>query len=317
MAETFFAPAEEAAPRRRPLLGYAMVWTAAALFALNGTVSKVVLASGISPVELTEARSAGAFLAFAVVLALTRPAALRVSLRELRFLAAFGIAGVASVQWLYFVAIERLPVGIALLIQYIGPLLVALWARFVMHEHVRRRVWVALVLALTGLSLIVDVWSGRLELDEVGVVAALGAAVAYAAYVLMAERGVRTRDPVSLSCYGFLFAALFWLVVAPPWEFPLGRTADDVSLLGHLERFHAPVWLLMLVVIVLGTAVSFGLIVAALRHVPATRVGIIAMLEPVAAGLVAYLWLGESLAPGQLLGGAVVLIGIVLAQTAR
>jgi drug/metabolite transporter (DMT)-like permease len=317
VAETFFAPAEEAAPRRRPLLGYTMVWTAAALFAVNGTVSKVVLESGITPVQLTEVRSAGACVAFALALLLMRPGALRVRPAELPFLAAFGIAGVAFVQWLYFVAIHRLPVGIALLIQYIGPLLVALWARFVLHEHVRRRMWVALVLAITGLSLIVEVWTGSLELDELGVLAALGAAVAYAVYVLMAEQGVRTRDPVSLSCYGFLFAALFWLVVAPPWEFPAGRLGDSVSLLGNLERFHAPVWLLTLGVIVLGTTVTFGLIVASLRHVSATRVGIIAMLEPVGAALVAWLWLGETLGAGQLVGGAIVLVGIVLAQTAR
>jgi drug/metabolite transporter (DMT)-like permease len=317
VADALFPASEEAASRRRPLLGYAMVWTAAALFALNGTVSKVVLASGISSVELTQVRSAGAFLGFGLALALVRPRALRVRPRELAFLAAFGVAGVAFVQWFYFVAIHRLPVGIALLIQYLAPLLVALWARFVMHEHVRRRVWVALVLALAGLSLIVDVWSGGIELDEVGVAAALGAAGAYAVYVLTAERGVRRRDPFSLTCYGFLFAALFWTAVAPPWGFALGRVDDDVSLLGNLARFHAPVWLLMLFVVVAGTMVTFGLVVASLRHVPATRVGIVAMLEPVAATLVAWLWLDEALGASQLAGGAIVLVGIVLAQTAR
>jgi drug/metabolite transporter (DMT)-like permease len=317
MAETFFPAPDEAAPRRRPLLGYAMVWTAAALFALNGTVSKVVLASGISSVELTQVRSGGAFAGFALVLALTRPDVLRVPLRELPFLAFFGVAGVAFVQWLYFVAIHRLPIGIALLIQYVAPLLVALYARFVLHEHVRRRVWFALVLALAGLSLIVQVWSGELDLDAVGVAASLGAAGAYAVYVLTAERGVRRRDPVSLSCYGFLFAAAFWLVVQPLWRFPAGRVDDEVSLLGNLDRFDAPVWLLMLFVVVVGTMVTFGLIVASLRHISATRVGIVAMLEPVAAALVAYLWLGESLGTAELTGGAIVLLGIVLAQTAR
>jgi drug/metabolite transporter (DMT)-like permease len=187
----------------------------------------------------------------------------------------------------------------------------------VLREPVRRRIWVALVLALTGLSLIVDVWSGGVRLDDLGVAAALGSAAAYAVYVLTAERGVRRRDPFSLSCYGFLFAALFWLAVTPLWRFPFGRVDDDVSLLGNLERFHAPVWLLLLFVVVAGTMVTFALVVAALRHVSATRVGIVAMLEPVAAALVAWLWLGESLGGAQLAGGAIVLTGIVLAQTAR
>jgi drug/metabolite transporter (DMT)-like permease len=236
--------------------------------------------------------------------------------RELPYLVAFGVAGVALVQWLYFVSIGRLPIGIALLIEYIAPILIAIWAWAVFKEPIRRRIWAALVLALAGLSLVVEVWGG-LSLDGVGVAASLAAAGAYAVYVLMAERAVTRRDPASLTCYGFLFAALFWLLVQPLWRFPGGRLDDDVSLLGHLERFSLPVWLLMLYVVVAGTMVTFLLVAAALRHISATRVGIIAMLEPVAASAVAFLWLGESFGTAQLTGGAVVLAAILLAQTAR
>jgi drug/metabolite transporter (DMT)-like permease len=317
MAEPILSAPGKPGAHPHPLLGYAMVWTAATLFAVNGTVSKVVLSSGISPVELTEIRSLGAFAGFAVVLALRRPRALRVGRRELPFLVLFGVTGLAFVQWFYFVSIHRLPVGIALLIQYIAPLLVALWARYVFHEAVRRRIWLALALALGGLSLIVEVWGGQLELDGVGVAAALAAAGAFAVYVLAAERGLRSRDAISLSCYGFLFAGAFWAVVHPLWRFPAGRLDDRVSLLGNLDRFDAPVWLLVAFVVGVGSMLSFALIVSALHHVPATRVGIVAMLEPVVAALVAYLWLGEELDSIQLLGGMLVLIAIVLAQTAR
>jgi drug/metabolite transporter (DMT)-like permease len=92
---------------------------------------------------------------------------------------------------------------------------------------------------------------------------------------------------------------------------------DSVSLLGHLERFSLPVWLLLLYIVVAGTMVTFLLVAAALRHISATRVGIVAMLEPVAASAVAFVWLGESFGTAQLLGGAIVLTGILLAQTAR
>jgi drug/metabolite transporter (DMT)-like permease len=302
---------------RRPLLGYAMVWTAAILFAVNGTVSKVVLQSGISSVELTQARSTGAFLGFALVLLVTAPGRLRVARRELPFLIAFGITGVAFVQWLYFVSIERLPIGIALLIEYVAPLLVALFAWRVLHEPVRRRIWAALVLALAGLGLVVQVWSERLVLDGLGLVAAMAAAVAYAAYILLAEHGVKRRDPISLSCYGFGFAALFWFGVQPLWRFPAGRLDDSVSLLGGLAGADAPVVLLVLFVVVVGTMTTFGLVVAALRHLPATRVGLVAMLEPVVASVVAWLWLDEVLAAPQLAGGLVVIAAILLAQTAR
>ncbi|MBD0338446.1 MAG: EamA family transporter [Thermoleophilia bacterium] len=317
MAEPLIQLPEE--PRvRRPALGYAMVWTAALLFAVNGTVAKVVLESaGLSTVELTQARSTGAFLGFALVLAVTRPRSFRVGRRELLSLSVFGVTGVAFVQWLYFVAIDRLPIGIALLLQYLAPLLVALWARYVLREPVRRRIWAALALALAGLSLIVQVWAGGLALDGVGVAAALGAAGAYALYVLMAERAVARRDPISVACYGFLFAAAFWFAVQPLWEFPLGRLGAETSLLGNLAGTSLPAWLLVAFVVVGGTIASFGLIVTALRHVPATRVAIVAMLEPVAATAVAWVWLGETLGPEQLAGGAIVLAAIVLAQTSR
>jgi drug/metabolite transporter (DMT)-like permease len=316
MAEPL-APLPTEQEDRRPLLGYAMVWTAATLFAVNGTVAKVVLESGISSLELTQVRSTGAALGFALVLLVTAPRKLRVGRRELPFLVVFGITGVAFVQWLYFVSIHRLPIGIALLIEYLAPLVVALYVRVVVGRPVRRRIWAALALALAGLALVVEVWSEGLVLDGLGLAAALAAAVAYAAYILMAERGVTRRDPVSLSCYGFLFAALFWLLVQPLWSFPAERLDESVSLLGNLETVSLPVSLLMLFVVVVGTMTTFGLVVSALRHISATRVAIVATLEPVVASVVAWAWLGESLGTAQLTGGAVVLAGIVLAQTAR
>jgi len=309
-------PAPGARPDRNPLRGYVMVTVAAILFAVNGTVSKVILESGVSSPRLSEVRSAGAFVVLAVAVLVFRPAILRIGRRELTFLALFGVAGLVSVQLFYFLAIHRLEIGVALLIQYLAPLLVALWARWVYREHVRRRVWVALVFSLIGLSLIVQVWTG-IELDGLGVVFALLGAVAYATYVLLAEHAVVRRDAFSVSCYGFLFAALFWTLVQPWWSFPAGVVGSDVSLLGNLADAHLPVWLLMAWMIVLGTIVPFALIVAALRHVAATRAGITAMLEPVVASLVAFAWLDESLSAVQLAGGAVVLAGIVLAQTAR
>lgn len=315
MADVAYIPGE-AGRERRPAVGYAMVISAALLFALNGTVSKVVLQSGISSLELTQVRATGAFLGFALVLALTRRQSLRLRLRELPYLVVFGIAGVAMVQWLYFVSIDRLPIGIALLIEYIAPILIALWAWAVFKEPIRRRIWAALALAVVGLSFVVEAWSG-LALDGLGVAAALSAAVAYAVYVLMAEHAVRLRDPASLTAYGFLFAALFWAAVQPLWRFPAGRVDDSVSLLGHLERFSLPVWSLLLYVVVAGTMVTFLLVAAALRHISATRVGIVAMLEPVAASAVAFLWLGESFGAWQLFGGGIVLVAILLAQTAR
>jgi drug/metabolite transporter (DMT)-like permease len=309
--------AAAAEPRlRKPLLGYGMVLAAATLFGVNGAVAKVALASGLTSLRLTEARSLGA-CAGLTLLALARgPRTLRVTRRELPRLALFGVCGVAFVQLFYFLAIHRLEIGIALLIQYLGPLLVAIWARTFGHEHVRRRIWAALALSLAGLTLMVQLWNG-VTLDGLGIAYALVAAVVYAAYLLLAEREVASRDPVSLLAWGFFFATVFWTVVQPWWSFPASRVARTVPLHGHLASWHLPVWALVLWVVVLGSIVPFSLIVAALRHVTATRVGIAAMLEPVVATVVAWAWLEESLTPAQLAGAGVVLAGIVLAQTAR
>jgi drug/metabolite transporter (DMT)-like permease len=304
------------ASRRRPRVGYLMAATAATLWAINGTVSKVILASGISSLRLSQVRMTGAVAGFVIVLLAVAPERLKVRRRELPLLAVWGIGGLAFVQWFYFLAIHRLAIGVALLIEYVAPLAVALWARYVFRERVRRRIWFALVLALVGLALIVDVRHGG-TVSTTGVVFALSSAAAYTFYLLLAERGLGDRDAVSLLAWGFAFGALFWCFVAPWWTFPAERVGADVSLLGRLSGYHLPVWALMAFLIVIGTIVPFFLIVSALRHLPATRVAIIAMLEPVGATIVAWAWLNESLGALQLVGAAIVLAGIVLAQTAR
>ena len=315
MVEPIF-PAPERPDDQHRALGHVMVVLAATLFAVNGTVSKVALASGISAERLSQMRSTGAFAGLALALLVVRPRALRVTRRDLPFLVVFGVGGLAFVQWFYFLAIDRLAIGVALLIEYLAPLLVALWARFVYREAVRRRLWVALALSLAGLTLIVEVWDAD-QIDTVGVTFALVGAVAFAAYVLLAEHGVRRRDSMSLGAYGFLFAAAFWAVLQPWWSFPAGAVAADVSLQGRLDIFSVPAWTLVVTIVLIGTIVPFALVIGALRHISATRLGIVAMLEPVVAIVVAWIWLEEALSPVQLIGAAVVLAAIGLAQTAR
>src|SRR4029450_5093582 len=103
------------------------------------------------------------------------------------------------------------------------------------------------------------------------------------------------RDPISLVGLGFFFASVFWAILSPWWSFPGHLVGDDVSLHGHLSSLHVPVWLLMTWMIVLGTIVPFALLVSALRHVSATRAGIVAMLEPGGGGGGAWRWLDDSL----------------------
>ncbi len=302
---------------RRPRLGYLMAASAAVLWGINGAVSKTILLTGLSSERLAQLRSLGAAVGLLAVVAAFAPQRLRPTRRELPYLIVFGVAGLAFVQWFYFLAIHRLAIGVALLIEYLAPLLVALWARFAYREHVRRRIWAALALAICGLAMIVNLFGGGASLSTAGVAFALAGAVAYALYVLLAEHAIGGRDPVSLLAWGFLFASVFWAILEPWWSFPGGAVTRSTSLHGHLHALHLPVWALALWMVALGTIVPFFLLVSALRHLSATRVGIVAMLEPVVGALVGWGWLAESLDGVQLAGAAVVLAAIGLAQTAR
>lgn len=300
----------------RTRLGYAMVATSATLFAINGSVMKVTLGSGLTPVELAQIRhtcAAVLFLAFLVVFA---PGRLRVGRRELLFLVVFGLVCIAFQQWLYLVAIENVPIGVALLIVFTAPLFVALFVRFAYRERIRRRVWLALVLCITGLALVVEIWAG-VAFSTLGVTAAFGSALVLTAYYLMAEHERKQRDAASLTFYGFLFAALLWFAIQPLWGFPWSALGEEVSLQGNLSEYSVPVWVLVGFVVVVGTIFTFSLLTGSLRHIGATRASIVASLEPVVATVIAWAWLGETFGVTQLLGGLIVIAGILVAQSAR
>ncbi|MEO6144065.1 MAG: EamA family transporter [Dermatophilaceae bacterium] len=299
----------------RASTGVLLAIGAAILFAVNGNVSKVALLNGVSSLELVSIRSAGTALILLGITALTRPSALRIGRRELGFLALYGVTGIAMVQWLYFVALHRLPVGIALLFEYTAPLMVALWVRFVQKQPVRSRLWLGLAFALGGLGLVAQFWMG-MTLDPLGLISALGAGAALASYYLMGEHGQRDRDPISLMGFTFGFSALLWAVVSPWWTFPFSRLVDTVALPGALPG-GAPLWLMVLWIIVLGTVTPFLLVLLAVGRLGPARVGLIGMLEPVVAGIIAWVLLGESLATVQVVGSLIVLVGIALAETAR
>jgi drug/metabolite transporter (DMT)-like permease len=291
------------------------VTLAALLFAVNASVSKVLLEAGVEPARLTAVRCTGTALGLGLVLLVVAPGRLRVSARELPALVVLGLAGAAMVQWLYFVAIDRLPVGIALLLEFTAPVFVALYTRVVRREDVRRRTWLAIGLAFSGLALVAQVWRDS-GLDPFGIAAGLAAAACLATYFVVGARAAASRDPASLTFYMFAFGALFWAVARPWWSFDSAEFAMTTSLLGVLDEVAVPVWIGVAWVIALGTLAPYSLNLAALRHVPPTTVGAVGMCEPVVAAVVAWAWLGQALRPIQLVGGGIVLAGVALAQQA-
>jgi drug/metabolite transporter (DMT)-like permease len=292
----------------RPGLGILMILAGSTLFAANGTVSKLVLQSGLDPLQLTTIRATGAVLGLFLLTLVVDRRRLRLTRRELPLLLAYGLAGFFLVPVLYFVAISRLPVGIGLLFEYTAPLLVALWARFVQRRTVKPRLWVGLALSLIGLACVAEIW-GDLRLDRLGIAAGLVSAAMLAAYYLLGARGVAERDTLSLTGWAFAVSAVAGAVVRPWWNFDTGSLT--------VQSRGLPVWLLLIYVIVLGSIVPYLLIAGSLRHLPATSVGIIGMVEPILAATVAWLALEEHLNVAQLAGGALVLAGVALAETAR
>ncbi|MEY3019492.1 MAG: hypothetical protein RLZZ272_476 [Actinomycetota bacterium] len=305
-----------AAGGRRVGRGAALALLAALLFGVNGTVSKLVLESGLVAGELMALRVSGAGLVLVAGLAVVRRPALVVRTAEVPGLLLYGLVGVSLVQWSYFIAIARLPVGIALLIEFTAPLLVALWVRYVRREPVRRRIWAAVALSLGGLGLVGRVGPAG-PLDRVGVIAAAGAAVALAFYLLTSERALAGRDAESLAAYGFVASSLVWLVLHPWWEFPFTALLRPIAIAPDGPVPTLPVWALVAWVVLLGTVAPFLLTLRAIRHAGATRIALVGTSEPVVAGGVAWAVLGEALSGPQLLGVVIVVAGIALAVTAR
>jgi len=299
----------------RPWLGYLLVLTAAVLFGLNAGMSRIPLRSGTDEATFTTVRITAGLLVLLVIAALSNRSALRPpALRRWPLVLGLGAVGIAGLQGFYNVAINRLPLGIALLLEYTGPVLVVLWVRFARHRPVHARMWPALGLTLIGLAVVSQVWDG-LEFDGLGVTMALLAAVCYAAYFLLGEEHSVSAEPLRHILWAFATATVLMNLIAPVWQADeLGRQA---SMLGRLSDLQIPAWTAMAWVVVLGTVTPFFLLLLALRSLPATVVSVVAMLEPVVATLVGWAWFAESLTIVQIGGVVTVLAGIAMAQTAR
>lgn len=302
-----------AASSRSQWVGAVMYLIAAFLFALNGSVAKAQIEAGLNAVQVTQIRTLGCAAVLFVVVALTRPASLKVRKAEVPFLLLFGILAYLLTPFLFFLSVSLLPVAIAALLAFLAPVLVALWLRFVKREQVGRGIWVALALVIGGLLLVSQVWSG-MTLNPLGVFYGLLTAAALAAYLLLGEEGSRRRDVLSLAFWGFAIATVTWSVLAPWWNFPWSTMSTTTSMLDG-QVTGIPVWSLVILMIVV-SVVPFVLVLMSLQRIGAQRGGILGTTEPVWAALIAFVLLGEVISPIQGLGGLIVLAGVIVAEFA-
>ncbi|WP_300018892.1 DMT family transporter [Pseudonocardia sp.] len=307
------AVADLAAPGRTGAgLGLALV--SAVAFGLSGPFAGALIAAGWSATGAVLVRLGGAAAILLVVIAVTRPGVLAALRADGPALLLYGVLAAAGVQVAFFNALQYLPVAIALLLEYLGPILVIGWVWLVRGQPPSARTVLGAVIALVGLSLVVQVWSG-LGLRVEGVVWGLVAAVCQASYFLVADRAGSTTPPLVLAGVGMtigtVVVALLGLLGALP--IVVGTDVTGVVLAGVDVGWPVAATLL----IVVSTVIAYLTGVAALARIGATRGSLIALLEVLVSAVASWLLLGQVLTPVQALGGALILAGLALTNTAR
>jgi drug/metabolite transporter (DMT)-like permease len=281
----------------------ASVCLAAACWGVAASIAKYGFEHGVPPAAMAEARVLIALVVLWGLLAWRSPPLLRAPRGARLLLAAYGCA-IACVNITYYVAIDRVPVGVAISIQYTAPVLVLGWTVLVARRRAGALAWLAAALTLAGAILVSQALDGFGALDPVGLAGGVGAATMLAAVLLLAEAlGRRGLAASTTVFWGLAGAVVFWSVVAPWWRWPVAAIASSPRTL-----------LAVVGVGLVGTLIPFFLEVGALRILPAATVGIALTTEPLFAAGFAWLLLGQALTLAQLAGGALVVAGVILAN---
>ena len=290
--------------------------SAAMLFAFGGVAAKVLRSADMDAFRLTQIRTTGAALILITFAVLKGKSQLYARKDELKDLIIFGTVGVAAVTSFYFFAIKYLYVSVALVIEFTASIWIVLYLRFIKKKQVSPIMWWGIACAFSGLFLLSQIWTGT-TLHPLGVAVAFADAVALAIYFLLADRLSQKRSSISLMSWGIGVAAVFWALVLPWWNFPFEYLTNTYSLEGNLSNYSAPGWALILWIIIIGTVIPYLLTVTGIRELSASTGSVIGMIEPLFAGAIAWWLLSEAFNTTQLIGCAVLLLGIYLADKAR
>ena len=271
---------------------------------MGGVIAKSAFDMGVPPRVLAEWRVLFAFVAFTAIVAAWRPRELRIQRRDILWFAGFGIFGMGAVQWLYYEAIQRIPIAVALVVEFTAVILVLVYARL-RGKKVGRALWYAGILSLAGCFFASGAYdAGMRAVNTDGVLIAALDALLFTSYFVLGERLASRYSAWTMAVYGFGFALLAWHILQPAWTLPWTTTEPGV-------------WFRVAGVIVVAAVIPFTLGFVALRLLPGARVSIVATSEPFIAALIAWAVLGQSLQIPQIAGGALVLGGILIAQTHR
>ena len=287
--------------RTQHLVGYMMVAMATLLFGVNASLSRPLLGNGISPLTLVEFRMLIGAIVLFVFLLVWRRNLLKLPSGNWGWIIVFGLC-LAMVTYAYILASGRLPLAMVSVILFSAPAWMALVEAIWQKRSPSPPVIVAIVLTLGGVILVTGVWQQSFNgLDGLGILYALLTMLSYIAYLLSGRRVGRTLPALISTSYGALVACIFCLVVQPPWLIPA-------------TIWQPQYFLLLLLTGTIGMALPFSLVLAALRHTDATRVGIANTLEVVTTSVLAYFWLGQHLTIWQTIGCILVPIGVIILQ---
>lgn len=286
---------------QRSTTGYLMVASGAILFGVNGNVSTLLFNDGVTPLTLISFRMLIGGICLLAVMLFWQRRALKASRRHWARIIVFGLV-LAINTFTYFLAISRLPLAVALVIIFTSATWIALGEALWRRRMPSVQVLISLGLALIGVVLLTGIWHASLNnLDTLGLFYALLSLIAYTAYLLSGRWIGRYLPSTTSTGYGAIVASIFWFSIQPPWAIPT-KTWSPIH------------FVLILLVGTIGMAVPFALVVGGLRRVDAARVGIVAMLELPASGIIAYFLLGQHLDITQILGCLFVLAGIIMLQ---
>jgi len=301
--------------QRRPGVGATAVAFAALLFGLNASSVKVILSTGISTEQLVLFRTVFTAALAGIALLITNRKAFKMELKEIPLFVFYGIFGIGLMQWTYSNAVNLLPISVALLIEYTAIALVPIVGIFLFKERVLPRLWLGIALVLGGLAVVSNIWNSNL--DPIGVLWAVGAAICVTIYFITGEHTQRNRDAMSTLFYSFLVAAIFWGMINLISPSPEVDVYEAFSLSGNLGSVSWPFWAGLLWIGIMGSFVPMLLDYIALGNLSATAVGVIATAETVFATVFAWAWLREDMSTLEIFGGLIVITGIVLAETSR
>ncbi|MFH0844091.1 MAG: DMT family transporter [Pseudomonadota bacterium] len=288
-----------------PIKGYLCVVAAALMWATSGTAGKSLFGTGITPFALVQVRVTVSSLILAMVLGVYGKNLFRIRWVDLGYFALLGGVAMALVQISYFYAISKIQVAAAIFIQYLSPIMVAFFSILFWKERITIIKLMSLVLSIVGCYLVVGGYSLQLlRMNKIGLLCGLFSALCFAAYTLIGERGMHRYSPWTVLFYALLFAGLSWHIFYPPLQY-------------LWAGYSLKQWAWMLYISVIGTILPFGLFFVGVNHIRSTRAAITATLEPITAGVIAFLFLGETMEPLQILGGALVVCAIVLLQLHR